>query len=294
MSLLELFCHIDDFCQDYERVWQQEQLASGDRQRQRATQLSLSERLTLMVHFHQSQYRTFKAYYIEHVQKFLRGEFPQLVSYTRFVQLIPSLVVPLCAYLQQCYGRCTGISFIDSTPLAVCDNRRIHQHQVFANTAQRGHSSTGWFFGFKLHWVVNDCGELLSVCLTAGNSDDRQCVQRLTQDVWGKLFGDKGYLSKHLFEQLFERGLQLITKLRRNMKNQLMTCSDKLLLRKRAIIETINDQLKNISQIEHTRHRSLTGLMTNLLAGLIAYCHQPKKPSLHLRDALSLDALIQN
>jgi len=294
MSLLELFCHIDDFCQEFEKEWQKELLESGLRQRRRQRQMALSEMLTLMVYFHQSHYRDFKAYYGEHVQVYLNSEFPKLLSYNRFVQLMPSLLVPLCAYLQSCYGTCTGISFIDSTALAVCDNRRISQHRVFEGIAARGHSSTGWFFGFKLHLVVNDCGEILGVCVSQGNVDDRSCAPDLVSQLWGKLFGDKGYLSKKLFEQLFEQGLELVTKVRSNMKNQLMSLHDKFFLRKRAIIETINDQLKNISQIEHTRHRSLTGFMTNVLAGLIAYCHQAKKPSLHLRDNLVLDTLIQN
>jgi hypothetical protein len=136
--------------------------------------------------------------------------------------------------------------------------------------------------------VVNDCGEILSVSVIPANVDDRSCAPALCAELWGKLFADKGYLSRKLFEHLFEQGLQLITKLRKNMKNQLMSLSDKFLLRKRAIIETINDQLKNISQIEYSRHCSVTGFMLNLLAGLVAYCHQPKKPSLHLRDRLAL------
>lgn len=294
MSLLELFCSIDDFCQSFEKQWQSELLESGLRQRRRQSQMSLSEMLCLMVYFHQSHYRDFKAYYTQHVEVYLQREFPKLLSYNRFVQLMPSLLVPLCAYLQHCYGTCTGINFVDSTALSVCDNRRISQHRVFEGIAARGHSSTGWFYGFKLHLVVNDCGEILGVCVTPGNVDDRACLPSLAQGLWGKLFGDKGYLSKKLFEQLFEQGLELVTKVRSNMKNQLMSLSDKFLLRKRAIIESVNDQLKNISQIEHTRHRSLTGFMTNVLAGLIAYCHQPKKPSLHLRDKLVLDTLIQN
>ena len=294
MSLLELFCHIDDFCQNFEKQWHSELLESGLRQRQRPSSLCLSEMLTIIVNFHQSHYRHFKAYYTEHVQVFLRAEFPRLLSYSRFVQLMPDLLIPLCAYLQHCTGSCSGISFIDSTALAVCDTRRIYQHKVFDGIAARGHSSTGWFFGFKLHLVVNDCGEILAVCVTPANVDDRRCVPKLCAELWGKLVGDKGYLSQKLFEQFFEQGLQLITKLKKNMKNQLMSMTDKLLLRKRALIETINDQLKNISQIEHSRHRSLTGFMTNLLAGLIAYCHQPKKPSLHLHDTLVLEPLIQN
>lgn len=238
--------------------------------------------MTIMIHFHQSRYRDFKSYYTQYVQLHLRSEFPNLVSYERFVALMPSVLIPLCAYLISCYGRCSGISFIDSTPIAVCHNRRIASHHVFEGIAQRGKSSVGWFFGFKLHLVVNDMGELLACTLTLGNVDDRTPVPQLTKGLFGKLFGDKGYISKALFAELFERGIQLITKLKSNMKNQLMELSDKLLLRKRAIIESVNDQLKNISQIEHTRHRSPTNFLVNLVSGLIAYCHQPNKPSLRI------------
>jgi Transposase DDE domain len=215
------------------------------------------------------------------------------VSYGRFVELMPSVLVPLCAYLRNCYGECTGISFVDSTPITVCHNRRIHQHKVFAGLAARGKNSVDWFYGFKLHLVVNDRGELLACRLTAGNVDDRRPVPKLTQRLWGKLFGDKGYLSQPLTQQLRQRGISLITKLKSNMKNRLILLSDKLLLRKRSILETIIDQLKNISQIEHTRHRSLANFMVNLVAGLIAYCHQPKKPGLAL-DLPQLEALIPN
>jgi hypothetical protein len=213
----------------------------------------------------------------------LRSEFPKQLSYTRFIQLVPRLLLALVAYLRRCYGICTGLAFIDSTALAVCDKRRIAQHHVFDGMAQRGHTSVGWFYGFKLHIVVNDRGELLICCLTPGNVDDRQPVPRLVRRLFGKLFGDKGYLSQPLARQLFEdHTVQLITKLRSNMKNQLMDELDKYFLRKRAIVESIYDQLKNISQIEHTRHRSWMGFVMNLLGGLIAYCHQPKKPSLNL------------
>ncbi len=224
----------------------------------------------------------------------MRGEFPQLVSYSRFLQLLPSALIPLCAYPKSCYGTRTGIAFINSTPITVCHNRRISQHRVFDGLAARGRNSVDWFFGFKLHLVINDRGELLACRLTAGNVVDRKPVPRLVKDLFGKLFGDKGYLSQALFEQLLnDYELQLITRLKSNMKNRLMPLSDKFLLRKRAILEVINDQLKNISQIEHTRHRSLVGFMVNLVCGLIAYCRQPKKPSLHLDQHPLLESLIQ-
>jgi len=291
MSILDLFCSVDDFWQVFAPGWQQGLLAAGDRQRQRAGVMHPSEVMTIVIAFHQSHYRTFKAFYTEHVQEHLRQEFPTLVSYGRFVEVMATTLVPLLAYLHTQMGACTGISFIDSTKLVVCHNARIPQHRVFAGHAARGKTTTGWFYGFKLHLVVNDRGELLACGLTAGNVDDRQPVPRLVRRLFGKLFGDKGYLSQALAQQLFvEQGLRLITKLRKNMRNQLLEWSDKYFLRKRAIIETVNDQLKNISQIEHSRHRSPTNFLVNLLAGLIAYCHQPKKPSLGLCVAGALPA----
>jgi hypothetical protein len=281
MSILELFCSVDDFWQQFAPQWQHDLLTSGQRQRLRPTQMYPSEIMTILILFHQSHYRTFKAYYTEYVQRHLHREFPALVSYHRFVELMPIVLVPLVAYLHTHLGRCTGISFIDSTSLAVCHNARIHQHRVFAGRAARGKTSVGWFFGFKLHLVVNDQGELLAFCLTPGNVDDRHPVPKLAKGLVGKLFGDKGYLSQPLAQHLLvSHGLHLITKLRKKMHNRLLDWSDKLLLRKRAIIETIMDQLKNISQIEHSRHRSPINFLVNLVAGLIAYCHQPKKPSL--------------
>lgn len=294
MNLTELFCHVDDFCQLLEADRQSYQLTSDARQRQRSGNLCDSEIMTLLIHFHQARYRDFKTYYTQYVQVYLRREFPHLISYSRFVQLMPRVLVALCAYLHYCFGSCTGISLIDSTPLRVCHNRRIAQHKTFAGMAQRGKNSVDWFFGFKLHLVTNDCGELLACCLTAGNRDDRRPVPKLVKRLFGKLFGDKGYLSQDLFKRLWQQGIQLVTKLKTTMKNRLMDMTDKLLQRQRAVMETIIDQLKNISQIEHSRHRSFTNFCVNLLCGLIAYCHQPKKPSLHLVGDTEFAILIQN
>ena len=295
MSLTELFCDVDDFCQVFLPIWEQKQVQGGSRKRLRKAQLSISEIMTIIILFHQSNYRTFKAFYINYVQAFLKAEFPGLVSYPRFVALMPRAFGPLCAYLYSLFGECTGISFIDSTPLAVCHNRRIQWHKVFAGLAERGRTSMGWFYGFKLHLVVNDQGELLAVQFTPGNVDDRKPVPNLSKRLFGKLFADRGYISQSLLEQLWqERQLLLITKLRKNMKNHLMLMHDKILLRKRAVIESIIDQLKNISQIEHTRHRSPINFFVNVLAGLIAYCHRPKKPSLNLNQFSCSALLIHN
>lgn len=287
MRVTELFCHVDDF-------WKQQSAHSPSQrvgQRQRTRQLCESEIMTLLILFHQTHYCTFKAFYTEYVCMHLRAEFPGLVSYTRFVEYMPSVLLPLCGYLRHCFGTCTGISFVDATALAVCNNRRIGQHKVFRGLAQRGKTSMGWFFGFKLHLVTNDRGELLNIALTPGNTDDRTPVPALVHHLFGRLLADKGYISQALFEQLLETfGLQLIAGVKKNMKNRLMPLADKLLLRQRAIVETIIDQLKNISQIEHTRHRSFFNYLVNLLCGLIAYCHQPKKPSLGLEALPRLQA----
>lgn len=288
MSILDLYCSVDAFWQVFEPRWEQEQVAQG-RRRRRATRLSPSEIMTILILFQQSGYRTFKGYYTQHVQTQLRAEFPQLVSYTRFVALIPRVLVPLAVYVQTHLGDCTGISFVDSTSLCVCKNARIAQHRVFRVDARRGKTSVGWFYGFKLHLVVNDRGELLAFCLTPGNVDDRRPVPRLVRRLFGKLFGDRGYISQALAEHLFTtQGLRLITKVRKNMRERLLAYTDKLLLRKRALIESVNDQLKNVCQIEHARHRSPYNFVVHLLAGLAAYCHQPKKPSLHREPALEL------
>lgn len=284
MSVLELFCAVDDFCLGFEATWHRQCLSDGTKRRLRTRGLALSEIMTILILFHTSHYRTFKRFYTEHVCVHLRSEFPVLVSYNRFVEFFPSALVPLLVYLHSCLGRCTGVSFLDSTKLAVCHNRRISHNRVFRGLAARGKTSIGWFFGFKLHLVFNDCGELLTFHLTPGNIDDRAPVPQFAKQLFGKLFGDKGYLSKSLRRELQERfGVELITPRRKNMKKQTLPLLDKLRLRKRAIVETIIDQLKNVSQIEHTRHRSPVNFLVNLICGLIAYCHQPKKPSLQLK-----------
>ena len=276
-----LFCDVDDFCRAAEPLFWQRMLTNGQRRRRRAGRLTSSEVMTILIAFHRSDFRTFKHFYLM-LRERHRAEFPNLVSYQRFVELMPSVLVLLCAYLQSRFGSCTGIGFIDSTALAVCGNKRIQRNRVFRGLAKIGKTTMGWFFGFKLHLAINECGELLAVQLTPGNIDDRQPVPHLTRRLFGKLFGDKGYISAELFTELWERGLQLITHIRCNMTNRLMPLLDKILLRKRSLIETVNDQLKNILQIEHTRHRSPRNFLVNLLAGLIQYTHQPKKPSLRL------------
>ena len=201
--------------------------------------LSLSEVMTIWVHDHQSGYHTFKWYYVNHVQIHLKSAFPHLPSYHRFIERISEALFPLTRLMQ---SRCetSGIAFIDSTPLRVCENLRIPCHHTFADMAGRGKSSTGWFYGFKLHLVVNDQVGIVSFSLTAGNVDDRQPVPFLMKFVVGKVFGDAGYLSSALSQQMAEQGIKWITSLRNNMKKVVRSTFDELLLRKRSAQKSIS------------------------------------------------------
>lgn len=255
----------------------------------RDSTMSKSEIMLIMILFHDSGYRCLKHFYVEKVCKHLRHLFPKVVSYNRFVELEKQVAVPLTLFIKKVLlGKCTGISFVDSTPLRVCRNQRIHIHKVFKGIAQRGKCSMGWFFGFKLHLICNEKGEVLNFIITPGDVDDRKPLEykAFVEFIYGKLVGDKGYIGKNLFQRLFVDGIQLITKLKSNMKGALMSVSDKLLLRKRAIIETVNDELKNIAQVEHSRHRSFENFIVNMLGAIAAYCVFPKKPCIHVQRTL--------
>lgn len=283
MDIVALFCDLDKFAVDFEPQLRRQSLSDGKRRRSRPCGLHLSEVMTILVLFHASGYRTFKDFYLRHVRPHLRGEFPRLPSYNRFVERVPQAFLALAGFLRTRFGACDGIAFIDSTPLRVCHNARINGHKVMKGLAARGKTSTGWFYGFKLHLVINDRGELIDVRFTAGNVDDRKPVDALTARLFGKLVGDKGYIGKDLFQRLFRRGVQLITRIKSNMKNSLMVLFDKLLSRKRAIVETVIDQMKNICQIEHSRHRGVLHYFADVVAGLVAYTYRDKLPSLNLR-----------
>ncbi len=245
--------------------------------------MSKSEVITITVLFHLSGFRTFKYFYIYYVQKHMQSEFPQTVFYNRFTELMQSNLMPMVTFLKTCcLGKCIGISFIDSTPVRVCKNKRIYTNKVFKGIANTRKSTMGWFDGFKLHIIINDKGEILNFTITQASEDDRNPLkkERFLDKIFGKIFADKGYIGKELSKILFIDGIELITNIRNNMKNCLMTMSDKILLRKRSVIETVNDELKNICQIEHFRHRSFNNFLTNIISGLIAYSFLPKKPAI--------------
>ena len=281
-KLIETFCDVDDFCQLFIEPWQKHLIEHGEKQRRRQCQLSPAEIMTILIHFHQTHYRNFKHYYQDYVCQQLRGCFPTLLSYSRFIEMTASVVIPMTSYLTAKLGKPTGIQFVDSTTIKVCHIIRAKRNKVFAGIAHHGKGTMGWSFGFKLHLIINHLGEIVSLKLTKGNEDDRKPLPDMAKKVFGKLYGDKGYLSKHLKNTLQKQGIELVTTVRKNMKKAFLSLWDRALLKKRFIIETVNDQLKNISYIEHSRHRSVHGLMLNLLGGLVAYSLKENKPSLAL------------
>ena len=281
VDITALYCCLDDFCNVFED-WEAHRLIPPEGIRQRACKLSRAEMLFIVVLFHLSAFKHFKAFYIYGVGQQHRACFGDLPHYDRFVSLMPRLFVPLMVLLHSLTGEPTGIYFADSTKLAVCHNRRISRHKVFEGLAARGKTSMGWFYGLKLHFVINHKGQVMALKITPGNTADSTVLDAITQQLAGKLYTDKGYIGRALFTQLWQRGLHLITSIRRNMRNYLMPLADKVMLRKRFLIETVLDTLKSEMGLEHSRHRSVTNAMVHILSCLVAYAFRPSKPAISL------------
>ena len=294
MNIITLFCEIDDFFLAYEK-WVSTQCLPETtplETRGRPRRLHPSEVTTILIAFQQSNYRTFKHFYLKHVCVYWRAEFPHLVSYSRFVQLQKEVLTVLTFYLSTHLGTCSGISFVDSTRLRVCDNRRISSHRVFVSEAGCSKTSMGWFYGFKLHLVINEQGEILDVELTPGNTDDRRPLPKFAEGLHGNLYADRGYISKDLREQLRAQGINLVYKVRKNMKPLDLSVCDEVLLRKRMLIESVIRELKTQTQLEHSRKpRSFENFQVNVVSALIAYQLCEKKPSLNIHELQDINDL---
>lgn len=289
-KVTEIFFMADEFCKFFDSMMAKYTVPNPKKRKYyRESTMSKAEVMLVIILFHNSCYRCLKHFYLEEACRHMRHHFPKVVSYNRFVELQSSVAIPLALFIKKVLlGKCTGVSFVDSTPLRVCKNQRIHMHKVFKGIAARGKCSMGWFFGFKLHLIYNEKGELLNFMVTPGDVDGRKPLEHknFVNLMFGKPVGDKGYISKDLFNKLFVDGIQLITKLKSNMRGALSTLSDRLLIRKKAIIETINDELKNIAQVEHSRHRAFDNFIVSLLGALAAYCFFPKKPCINVERTL--------
>jgi len=288
-DITDLFVFLDDFSKFYEQEEKKYILPEpGKRQyKTRKPFLSLGELLTIVVLFHRSNIKTFKAYYLLYLPLY-KKDFPNLPSYTRFVELSSRALLPLTILnaLMWHKSQKTGIYFVDSTPIPVCHTKRIFKHKVFKHFAAKGKTTMGWFFGLKLHLVINHKGDIMNACLTPGNVDDRSPVPTLVQSLKGLLFGDKGYIDHKLFEVLYTKGLKLVTGIKKNMKNKLMDLKEKVLLRKRSVIESVNEVLKHHFQLVHTRHRSPLNAFVHILSTLVAYGLKSSKPSIKFKNLI--------
>jgi hypothetical protein len=260
---------IDNFCKIY-REWEKSKLLPSNKQRQRQGALSLAELLTIVLYFYLSPCKDFKNYYLYHLPSKYKGYF-SLPSYSRIIQLWPRLILPLSILFQSLKGEETGTYYIDSTKLAICHNKRTSSNRVFGKLAKMGKSSYGWFLGFKLHLVINNKGEIMAIQITKGNRSDISCARDLTKGLTGKLFGDKGYISKNLFSDLYSRSMRLFTGIRKDMHNHLLSLEDKIYLRKRSLIESVFNILKNRMSLEHSRHRSPINFLVHILACVNAF-----------------------
>ena len=279
--LVEDFCQFDDFCQAFCPCWETRLLRQGAqpaRKRGPRAGLADSEIMTILVLYHSSRFRHFRAFYEGVVLTLLRSAFPKAPCYARFIALTNHVWVPVTVFLLTRMGRKTGIYYIDSTALPVCHTRRIDRHRVFAGLAGRGKTSLGWFFGFKLHWVFNHQRQIVALKLTPGTVNDTTPVPQLTRDLIGKLFGDKGYLGQDLAHRWLRRGLVLMTRVRRNMKRLPVSFLDKALLNGRNIVETIIGHIKEFSSLRLPKHRSVLNAFTHLTAAIVAYQLNPLPP----------------
>jgi len=274
-----LFCLVDDFCKGFEPWYRKQLLTDGKAKRNRSGHLTLAETLTILIAYHQSGMACFKYFYLR-LFNFHQKLFPKLVHYARFVKLIKRAFPALVCLLKSLQGEITEYLFIDSTPMAVCHNLREKKHKTFKGLAAKGKTSPGWFFGMKLHMIFNIKGEIVRLTITPGNVNDRTPVSQMVKDITATLIGDKGYLSKKLFQELFEGGVTLITKIKKNMKNCLMKMADKLMLLRRFFVETIFSSMKSLGVLIHHRHRCPINAFAHLFAGLINYQLRTDKPSL--------------
>ena len=276
MDLVIIFCEVDDFCKSYENNAQKMNLLGSSTIKRKPCGMELSEILTVLIYgaLLSDQFKHFKAFYKYNCAE-LKSAFPGLLSYERMIELRQEVVFPMMQFLLSKLSPCTGKSYIDSTPMKACHPKRTGSHSVVKNIASVGKTSNGWFYGTKLHLVVTSLGEIVNFKLTPGNIADnnKKVLRDLVRKIWGKLFGDKGYIvGQETRKELHEQGVELIHNIRSNMQNRLLSAQDKADLRKRAnVSEGAFSKLKMHLSLEHTRHRSLFGFLAHVVSILIAY-----------------------
>jgi len=286
-TLIAIFIECDDLCIHIDTYLSSQKSAVV--QRTRVPQMRPSEIMTILIYYHHSGYKCFQYYYERLVEGFMDSYFPNLVSYNRFVELITPVLPHLYLLTQyrSLQAQRSDLYIMDSKKLPVCHNLRIPSNKVFEGIAARGKSSTGWFYGLKIHLIINHLGEIVNFELTPGNiaDNDKRVLDKLLYNLKGICLADKGYLTK-FFEHYYQKGIKIITKVRNNMKNKLMPLHERVLLKKRNVIESVNDILMTVCNIEHTRHRNPYNAMANIFAAIAAYSFLDNKPSLILKKLI--------
>lgn len=276
IDFTEIYCRVDDFLNDLDS---KAQFIAGSSKPGCKSRLDKSEVVTIIIGYWQSSYDCFKNYYLKQIWVHHRRDFA-VVSYCQFIKLMSSYLPLLVLILNSILDQCDGISFVDSSSLEVCKRYRISMHKVFAGIAARSRTTKGWFYGLKLHLIINRSGGIVKASFSSGNKDDRAQLRLMIKGLFGKVFGDRGYISQELFCELLEQGIFLVTRVKRNMRNKLMSLIDKVLLLKRALIESVFAKIKLLGKFEHSRHRSVTNAFVHMVAALISYQLSPNKPSI--------------
>jgi Transposase DDE domain len=280
IDLTELYVEIDDFCRKICNSLNENLIGMGKVIAVDTPGLNLSEILTILVYYHFSRFDCLKHYYLIKMRMGYKKEFPNLPSYNRFVERIKEIAWLAALYLQYKQVSFNGVGYIDSTPLRVSHNKRTGSHKVFKFIAKLGKSSMGWFYGFKLHIVCDFMGNIIKCRITHGAANDLKIGKEMIKDLSGKIFADKGYIGKKEFIELLEKGLILVTGIKKGMKNRLLDIWDKILLKKRSLIESVYNVMKNTLHLEHSRHRSVINAGIYYIITIIAYCWKSNKPQI--------------
>lgn len=273
----EIFCFVDDFLKEYDKI----NIAINNCKSKPGPKgnLNRSEVITIILGHAFSNFDCFKNYYEKHIIPNHNKDF-KLVSYKRFNRLIKDYLPYFTVLLNCLMDECDGLSLVDSTSIAVCKNYRIKSHKVFDRLATRGKTTKGWFYGFKLHLITNLKGGIVKASFSPGNKDDRAHLKTMTSGIFGKIFGDRGYISKTLSAEFSQVGIQIVTRIKKNMKNILIPMIDKILLLKRCLIESVFSRIKLLNKFEHSRHRSPTNAFVHMIACLVNYQLLNNKPSI--------------
>jgi len=237
--------------------------------------------MTILVMFQSSRFMDFKNFYIGIVERYWKPYFPDMPGYTRFIAIMHRAMFVLSIFISVNKGQETGIYYIDSSCLPVCHLKRSKPHKTFKAIAEYGKTSVGWFFGLKVHLVINHLGSLIAFKITKGSRSDSKEAESMLSPLQGLAFGDKGYIGKQMFDRLMEQGLKLITRKRKNMKKQILPKAEQQLLNQRGLIETVIGHLKTHFHIWHTRHRSMSNAITHLVAAIASYVIEPLDLSAH-------------